>query len=108
MGLKVRMTKKEVEELYLNTLFNNWFRQMLRDYGITGEDLKYLPAALKKIKELKEYKPEVYQPNQLTEEEKKFIKNINAGKVRVGDYVAMFAGDVEELKIGGKDTRENT
>jgi len=103
MGLNFKMSKKEMQELYLKELLNKFFLDKLKEYGLTEEDLKYLPVALKKVKEFKEQNVRNYElPKELTEKQKKIIKDIENNRLSVNDHVGMFGGNVEELNIGGK------
>lgn len=76
--------------------FGKWrFRKMLiqtlkDEFGISEDDLKYLPEAVKIVKE----KPSVsFTPDKKSEEEKAADKL----KMTPQEMVAMFAGDVEDF-----------
>ena len=84
MGL-TDLNKKELKELQK-------FIKLLGVFGITEEDLRYLPQAIKQVKE-----NALPSKIQLTESEKKEIKQKYETKMTPQQWLDTFSGDIEEF-----------
>ncbi len=84
------MGLKELDANKLNELKH--FLELFEFFGITEDDLKYLPEALKKVKEM-----ENPSKRELTEEQKKKIEEKNKNSMTMEDFYNKFNTDIEEF-----------
>lgn len=87
MGLKDYKTYKKRQELL----------ELLSSFGITEEDLKYLPSALKIVKE-----GNINKPVEITDEQKKKIKDKLDKTLTPEQMIQAFAGETEEFYPNGR------
>ncbi len=83
---------------------NRQIKEFFEAYGISEADLRYLPEALKAVKELKKKADEapVFQKAVPSEEEKKKYKERSETFAKPEDVVAMFKKDAEEFYPNGR------
>lgn len=87
MGLKDYKTYKKRQELL----------ELLSSFGITEEDLKYLHSALKIVKE-----GNINKPVEITDEQKKKIKDKLDKTLTPEQMIQAFAGETEEFYPNGR------
>lgn len=90
MGLISEFKKYKKQQEMLTFLEN--------EYGITKEDLKYIHEALQLVKNGNIHKPYV-----MDEETKEKILEEQKTKMTPEQYIAQFAGEVEEFYPYGKE-----
>lgn len=76
--------------------------KLLSVFGITEDDLRYLPQALKIVKEGNAPSKTI-----ITEEEKKAIENKFKNITKPEDFVKSFESEIEEFYPNGRDDKDN-